>query len=125
MFYPHHNLDAEERVSTENVYLFHNTTHMRLADALLRQHPDVDTVVYCNERDEVAGAIGGSVVALIDGQWLTPPLESGNSPGAFRERLLEKGVVQARPFDREELLNAAEVGLIDDVHGWRALGLVG
>jgi para-aminobenzoate synthetase/4-amino-4-deoxychorismate lyase len=115
---------AVDSVSTENVYLFHNTTNMRLADALLRQHQDVDTVIYCNERDEVAGAIGGSVVVRIDGEWLTPPLESGTAPAAFRDRLVEQGAVKVKTIDRTQLLAATEIGLIDDVHGWRALGLV-
>lgn len=116
---------AQDRVSTENVYLFHNTTNMRLGDGLLRQHPDVDTVIYCNERDEVAGAIGGSVVVRIGGEWLTPPLECGTAPAAYRERLLRTGALAARAFEQEQLLAATEIGLIDDVHGWRAVGLVG
>ena len=112
-------------MSSENVYLFHNTTNLRLADALQRQHPEVDTVVYCNERDEVAGAIGGHVVARINEEWLTPPLESGAPPGAYRERLLETEVVAERAFDREQLLAAAEVAVIDDVHGWRGVAWLG
>jgi para-aminobenzoate synthetase/4-amino-4-deoxychorismate lyase len=115
---------AEDGVSTENVYLFHNTTNMRLADALVRGYPDVDTVVYCNERDEVAAAIGGHVVARIAGEWLTPPLDSGAPPGAYRKRLVETGAIAERPFDRRQLLAATELGIVDDVHGWRAISLV-
>ncbi len=115
---------AEDRVSSENVYLFHNTTNTRLADALLRQHPHVATVIYCNERDEVAGAIGGSVVARIGDEWLTPPRESGAAPSAYRDRLLERGVLRAQAFTRAQLLAAPEMGLVDDVYGWRAVGLV-
>lgn len=116
---------AEDRVSTENVYLFHNTTNLRLADALRRQHPEVDAVIYCNERGEVAGAIGGSVVVRTGDGWVTPPRESGNAPGAYRDRLVESGLVAVRAFDVELLFAASEVALVDDVHGWRALGLVG
>jgi para-aminobenzoate synthetase/4-amino-4-deoxychorismate lyase len=116
---------AEDSVSTENIYLFHHTTNPRLADALRRQHPDVDAVIYCNERGEVAGATGGSVVVRTGNEWITPPRESGNAPGVYLGRLVESGLVTVRAFDQTLLLAASEIALVDDVHGWRALGLIG
>jgi para-aminobenzoate synthetase/4-amino-4-deoxychorismate lyase len=115
---------AEHRVSTENVYLFHNTSNTRLADALSREHPDVDVVVICNQRDEVAGSIEGNVVALCAGEWVTPPVGCGTVPTSFRDRLLADKKVVERKLTREELLAADGVAVIDDTAGWRNVELL-
>ncbi|MDJ0924755.1 MAG: chorismate-binding protein [Acidimicrobiia bacterium] len=116
---------AQQQVSTENVYLFHNTTNQRFADALMRQHPDVDTVIHCNERDEVAGAVGGNVVADIGGTWATPPIECGTVATAHRNQLIAAGTIVEQVILRDQLLAATDVAVLDDVHGWRTVGLVG
>lgn len=116
---------VDHRVSTENVYLFHDTTNKRLADAFSREHPEVDVGVICNERDEVAGAIEANVVALCDGVWITPPFESGTVPTAYRGRLIAAGNIVERVLSRQQLLNADGVAVLDDISGWRAVELLG
>lgn len=112
---------ASGPVSSENVYLYHNTTNDRFVEVLRRQHPAADTVLYCNERDELAGATGGSVVVHVDGGWVTPPVESGSLPTAYRDELVTRGDVTVRPVRRSELPTASGFGLLDDVHGWRRI----
>ncbi|MEA2002486.1 MAG: chorismate-binding protein [Actinomycetota bacterium] len=114
---------AVDNVSSDNIYLFHKTTNCRVAAAMSLEYPDADVVIICNERDEPVGAIRGNLVALVDGRWLTPPLECGSTPTAFRKRLIDSGDVVERVFDRAQLLAAAEIGVLDDAHGWRTLVL--
>ena len=116
---------AGHAVSSENVYLFHNTTNRRVFDSLLRDYPDADIVIFCNERDEAAGAIGGNLVVWSDGQWLTPPLECGTVATALRNSLLADGTLVERVITHEQLLRSPSVGVIDDIHGWRMADLAG
>jgi para-aminobenzoate synthetase/4-amino-4-deoxychorismate lyase len=116
---------SERVVSTENVYLFHSTTDRRVADALARDHPDVDVVVVCNQRKEVAGAVGANVVACIGGVWVTPPFECGTVPSVFRDRLVANGTVEERLLSCAELRNADEVAVVNDLAGWRTVELLG
>jgi para-aminobenzoate synthetase/4-amino-4-deoxychorismate lyase len=116
---------ADRQVSSQNVYLFHDTTNRRVADSLRRKHPDAEVVIACNEQDELAGALGSNVVVHIDGRWLTPPVGSGTSPTMFRDRLIAAGTIVEGRVSRDDVLAADDIGLIDDVHGWRVVGLVG
>jgi para-aminobenzoate synthetase/4-amino-4-deoxychorismate lyase len=116
---------SEHRVSTQNIYLFHNTTNTRLPDSLVREHPEVDVVILCNERDEIAGAIGSNLVIQSEGKWLTPPRECGTVATAFRDRLIVDGVIVERTITRDQVLSAEAVAVIDDVSGWRTVELLG
>jgi para-aminobenzoate synthetase/4-amino-4-deoxychorismate lyase len=116
---------SDHPMSTENVYLFHNTTHTRLVDALIREHPDVRIFVLINERNEVAGAIDANVAVHRGGRWLTPPVESGTVASAFRDSLVEEGEVIERVITHHELVTADDVALLDDVFGWRRAELLG
>ena len=116
---------AEQPVSSENVFLFHRTSDTRLPDLMARQYPDVDTVVLVNELDQVVGSLDGNVVALIDGEWITPPLDCGTVATSMRQNLVAGGSISERYVTRDEIIAAEKVTLIDDIHGWRIVGLVG
>jgi para-aminobenzoate synthetase/4-amino-4-deoxychorismate lyase len=111
-------------VSSENVYLFHNTTNRRFYDSLQRDHPDVDVVFVCNESGEVAGATDGNLVCRIGGGWATPPVSCGTTATAFRSRLLANGVIAERVVTIGDLIGAEQIAVIDDMHGWRPVELV-
>lgn len=115
---------ANRSVSSRNVFSFHKTTNRRVAETLTRKHADADVVIVCNEQDEVAGALVGNVAVLVNGEWMTPPIGSGTTPTAFRHRLIADGKLVEHPIGRQDLLAALEVGIIDDIHGWRIVGLV-
>ena len=114
---------AEQPVSADNVFLFHRTTDSRLQEATTRAYAGVDTVVLVNDHDEVAGSLDGNVAVLIDGRWMTPPRGCGNTVSAFRARLLESGLVREAVITRDQFNAADQVGLIDDVFGWRIVKL--
>ncbi len=114
---------ADQALSTDNVFLFHRTSDCRLRELLARQYPDAETIVLTNEQEEVAGTVDGSVAVKVGESWLTPPRGCGTAPGAFRTRLIDSGVLSVRVVTREQLLEADEVAVVDDVHGWRLIDL--
>jgi para-aminobenzoate synthetase/4-amino-4-deoxychorismate lyase len=116
---------AEQSVSTDNVFLFHNTTDGRLGDAVARQHPEGGIVILINQYDEVAGSLSGNIVAFIDGDWLTPPTDCGAVGSAYRSELVVAGRIHERVITRGQLLRADSIGVIDDICGWRRVQLPG
>jgi para-aminobenzoate synthetase/4-amino-4-deoxychorismate lyase len=112
-----------DRVSADNVFLFHKTTDRRLRDATSRQHQDVEVVILVNEEGEVAGSLDGNVVIDLDGTWLTPPRRCGNAVYALRRNLVASGEVRERVLTEDDLARADHVVLVDDIDGWRLIRL--
>lgn len=110
---------ADQPVSSENIYLFHQTTNRRFIDALHRANPAADAVVLWNERDEVAGVAGEVFAVELDGRWLIPPLDSGCQPLVLRNALLATGAVSEQLIPVEMLEEATRFALVDEAHGWR------
>lgn len=114
---------AAERVSLDNIFLFHKTTDSRLRDVMKRQHPDVDTVVLVNEEGTVAGSLDGCVLVELDDGWATPPRRCGNAVFALRRELVSSGKLAERELTVADLERAERIVVIDDVAGWRILNL--
>lgn len=115
---------ADQVISTDNVFLFHYTTDSRLRDTTARIHPNADVVILVNQYEEVAGTLRGNVVAYVNGEWVTPPLECGTVGSAFRSELVADGSVDERVITRTQLGRADGIGVIDDIHGWRGVELL-
>jgi para-aminobenzoate synthetase/4-amino-4-deoxychorismate lyase len=111
-------IDAD-RVSSQNVFLFHKTTKRTAYEDALARHSEVEDVILVNERDEVTESVIANVAVRCGDQWLTPPVESGLLGGVFRRVLLEKGTIQERLLTVTDLEMADEVALINSVRGWR------
>jgi len=84
-----------------------------------------------NERGEVAETGRASVVALVRGDYLTPPLEAGILAGVTRGLLLERGIVREATLTPRDLARAeglfvvnALVGAaaVSAISGWEAYG---
>ena len=77
-----------------------------------------------NERNELTESCVANVVAAIDGDLVTPPVESGLLAGVFRGWLLERGKI------REQVLNVGDLGkfskiyLINSVRKWQEAVLI-
>ncbi|MCP4307025.1 MAG: hypothetical protein GY788_19570 [bacterium] len=116
---------ARHPVSSDNVFLYHNTTDTRISDFLARQYPDADVVILANQNEEIAGSLDGNIAVWIDDQWSTPPVSCGTVGCSFRAELIDRGEISERFITRAELEAAERTALIDDIHGWRLVGLVG
>ena len=115
---------ATVAVDSNDPFLYHKTSRRDLYSRELAARPDVDEVIFENERGEVTEGANSNVIALIGGRRLTPPLCSGLLPGTFREELLANGSIEERVLTREDLAQAQELYLVNSVRKWRRVRLV-
>ena len=77
----------------------------------------VDDVVLVNLQGEVTETT--VAIAVIAGQWCTPPISSGCLPGVFRRHLIERGAIVERTITVDDLRAAGEVAVFNAA-GWQA-----
>jgi para-aminobenzoate synthetase/4-amino-4-deoxychorismate lyase len=80
--------------------------------------------VLLNAEGEVTETTIGNLVAEIDGERLTPPLDAGLLPGVFRANLLARGEVRERPLRPPDLSRARRIWLVNALRGWVEARLV-
>jgi para-aminobenzoate synthetase/4-amino-4-deoxychorismate lyase len=119
---PLHVAIADKPVDSQDVFLFHKTTHREVyesAFAKVTADKQVDDVVLWNERGEVTESTIANIVVRKDGRLVTPPVECGLLAGTFREHLIKSGEIEEGILSKEELLQAEEVFLINSVRRWQ------
>ncbi|UFS72617.1 aminodeoxychorismate synthase component I [Geomonas sp. RF6] len=112
-------------VHSRDPLLYHKTTCRPLYDEERARHPEYDELIFVNERGEITEGANSNVVALVDGELLTPPRECGLLPGVLREELLERGEIRERVLTRGDLEKAQAVYIINSVRRWRTVRLAG
>ena len=115
---------AREPIDSADPFLYHKTSRREHLVAASVVRPDVTEVIFSNERGEVTEGVNSNIVALIDGAYLTPPLDCGLLPGVFRGSLLATGQIRERVLTRHDLKGVKEVYLINSVRKWRRVQLV-
>lgn len=75
---------------------------------LAAEHAGASEALFANTRGELCEGTGSNVFVAIDGELVTPPLESGCLAGVTRELLLEAGV------GREAAIPMSELGRADE-----------
>ncbi|HEX6902366.1 MAG TPA: aminotransferase class IV [Thermoanaerobaculia bacterium] len=70
-----------------------------------------------NERGRLAEGSRCNVAVVLQNGVFTPPESDGCLPGTVRRRLLERGMIQERSIDPEELIQASEVVLMNSLIG--------
>jgi para-aminobenzoate synthetase / 4-amino-4-deoxychorismate lyase len=113
----------DDPVDPREAWLYHKTSMREPYDERRNRRPDVDDVVMVNTRGELTEATRASLALELDGQWWTPPVESGCLPGVERARLLDLGVLRERVLRREDLYRAAGLAVTSSLRGWRAAEL--
>lgn len=109
---------AKDPVDSENLFLYHKTTHRQVYDQLRRDFPDHDDVLLWNQEGEMTESTLANVVIRRRELLLTPPVSSGLLAGTFRAELLDRGEIREERFSIRQLLEANEVFLINSVRGW-------
>lgn len=112
---------AADLVDSSDAMLFHKTTNRAAYES--RSRSDVDDVILWNERGEVTESTVANVVVKSDGEWVTPPLDSGCLPGVYRDELLDAESIVERVVTVSDLADADQVALINSVRGWRDASL--
>ncbi len=118
---------AREPVDSQTVWLYHKTTRRDLYDAARASRLDCDDVILHNERGELTEASSSNIALLLDGELVTPPIESGLLGGTFRSYLLKNPEGFGNPLGlplREKVLTMADLArcegiyLFNSVRGW-------
>ncbi len=110
---------AREPVDSQDIFLFHKTTHRTVYDAAKADYPDCDDVILWNEKGEVTEGTMANIVVRKSGKLITPPVECGLLAGTFRESLLKTGEIVEGILLKKDLLQADEIFLINSVRKWR------
>jgi len=113
-----------DRVDSRDRRLFYKSTDRRRYDSARAARPDVDDVIFCNERGEVTETAIANLAAHLEGRWWTPSLDCGLLPGVERGRLIDAGVLAERVITVADLRRASEVAVISSLRGWRPALLV-
>ena len=106
-------------VQSSDLFLLHKTTHRYAYEQANSEVPSGVEPVLFNERGEITESSIANVVYKLEGEWFTPPIESGLLPGVLRQELLTLGKVKLRELRVKELKSVQEVGLVNDLRGWR------
>jgi para-aminobenzoate synthetase/4-amino-4-deoxychorismate lyase len=114
----------DEPVDPSDVFLFHKTTRREPYDRRRDKHPNVDDVLLVNTRGEVTESTVANVAVKLDGEWVTPPRESGLLAGTYREILLREGHLSERAVTVEDLRRAEGIALVSSVRGWREVAVI-
>lgn len=115
---------ARVPVDPDDPFLYHKTTHRVVYERARADCPTCDDVLLWNSRGELTEATIANVVLRLDGEWVTPPVDSGLLPGVFREWLLQQGKIRERVIPLAELSRAEAVYLINSVRRWMPARLV-
>ncbi|WP_460594473.1 aminodeoxychorismate synthase component I [Geomonas sp. Red276] len=115
---------SDAAVGSSDPFLYHKTSRRDLYAKEMAAHPEVDEVIFVNERGEVTEGTTSNVVAVIGGSYLTPPLASGLLPGVFRRALLEEGTIAEALLTPRDLEEAERLYLINSVRKWRPARLL-
>lgn len=107
---------ASEPVNSNDVFLFHKTTHREVYEKSIQK--GFDDVLLFNEKDELTEFTIGNLVVEQNGEFFTPPITCGLLAGTFREHLLETGKIKEKIIHRHELSSVSKIYLINSVRKW-------
>jgi para-aminobenzoate synthetase/4-amino-4-deoxychorismate lyase len=116
---------ASAPLNSDDIFLFHKTTHRDVYEKARAACPDCDDMLLHNERDELTEFTIGNLVAEINGELVTPPVECGLLAGTFRAHLLAQGEIREKVITREELPSFKQIFLVNSVRGWQKVELSG
>jgi para-aminobenzoate synthetase/4-amino-4-deoxychorismate lyase len=112
-----------EPIDSTACWPHHKTSLREPYSSRLARHPAADDVVLVNERGEVTESCTANLAVRIDGQWWTPPLDSGCLPGIERARLVADGALRERVLRPADLRRAEDLALVNSLRGRRAAAL--
>jgi para-aminobenzoate synthetase / 4-amino-4-deoxychorismate lyase len=117
---------APEPIDINNPFFYHKTTNRNFYDQVLHNKPGYDDVILWNKRQEITETCIANLVIKLQGQLLTPPINSGLLAGTFRAALLEKQDIQEAVIKLEDLKRCEAIYTINSVRKWqRARFLLG
>lgn len=99
-------------------FVRYKTTRRAHYDAFEPTEPGVFDTLLWNTQHELTECTRGNVALRIDGQWLTPALESGLLNGVGRQHWLAQGRIQESVLHTSDLARAQGVVFMNSLRGW-------
>ncbi len=126
---PEHVAFASEAVCSDDVFLFHKTTHRQQLDRLHAREAaprGYRDVLLVNEWGQVTEGTRYNLLVYLDGSWVTPPLSCGALGGTFRTDFMENGdsPLIERILEKEEVMRAEKICLANSLFGLIAVEVV-
>jgi para-aminobenzoate synthetase/4-amino-4-deoxychorismate lyase len=108
---------AGDPVDTNDVFLYHKTTHRRVYEHAIMTCPGSDDVLLFNEAGQVTESTMANVAVEIDGALYTPPVLCGLLPGTQRAWLLDQAQLKERIISIQEVLSSPNVYFLNSIRG--------
>ena len=110
---------SQDRVSSQDIFLFHKTTLRPLYDKYRKEADKAGLfdIIFMNERDEITEGSISNIFILSEGVLWTPPVECGLLDGTLRQELVEKGEARERIIFSHDLKKAEKIFLGNSVRG--------
>ena len=105
---------APAPVNSEEIFLFHKTTRREMYPA---PAPGADVSLLYNQRGELTEFTIANLLAELDGELVTPPLDCGLLPGTMSAELLASGQIRERILTLDDLPRCTQLWLINAVRG--------
>jgi para-aminobenzoate synthetase/4-amino-4-deoxychorismate lyase len=106
---------------SSNSFLNHKVTQRSIYDQAWQKAETLGSfdALFLNEKGYVTEGGRSNVFIKLDGQWLTPPIESGCLPGVMRSVLLKDSSMNAMERDilPSDVIRAEEVILCNALRG--------
>ncbi|MGI9666480.1 MAG: aminodeoxychorismate synthase component I [Acidimicrobiia bacterium] len=111
-------------IERTDIRWYHKTTDRSRYVIRMKRHADADEVLLTNDHGNVTEGTFTNIAVLLDGEWLTPPIEDGLLPGVMRAQLLRDGTVVEGSISAAELPSSDAIAVFNSVRGWRSAVLV-
>ena len=108
---------AKLPIDSNNIFLFHKTTNRRVYEEAKKDVKKCDDVILFNEREELTETTIANLYIELNGSLLTPPLDCGLLPGAFRASMLSKRAAFERVLYKEDLLASNNIFIGNSLRG--------
>jgi len=106
---------APRAIDSASPWLRHKTTQRKMYDD--RAVPGMFDTLLWNERGEATEFTRGNLVIKLNGRLLTPAIECGLLPGAFRAALLARGAIAEATIRLDELRAAEALWFVNSLRG--------
>lgn len=94
------------------------TTRRAHYDAFTPAEEGIFDTLLWNARGEITECTRGNIALLLDGRWLTPPLECGLLGGIGRANALRAGTVSEGVVLKDDLPRVQAMAFVNSLRGW-------
>ncbi|WP_006786884.1 chorismate-binding protein [Thiorhodospira sibirica] len=115
---------AAQAVHSQDVFLYHKTTHRQAYAQALASRPGDEDVLLFNERDEVTESTRANIALRMGQRLYTPPQHCGLLAGTLRAYLLKRGLLCERVLTRQQVQQAEAIYLLNSLRGLYAVRLL-